>query len=101
MFFFFSNLERISCVGNELDEPHFVSDHVVHNPTINPVNIATNKPIASVFKPTLHKVESPTHKPKTIPNIGPYITSNSSKDHPPLFIILPLMEIPTSKQRVF
>ncbi len=68
---FLSNLERISCIGKDVDEPHFVSDHVVHSPTTNPVNIATDKPIASVFNPTLHNFESPTDNPKTIPNIGP------------------------------
>jgi hypothetical protein len=68
----FSYLDRISCVGKDADEPHFASDHVVQSPTINPVNIVTNNPIASVFKPTFHSAESPIHKPKTIPNIGPY-----------------------------
>jgi len=101
--FFFQNLERISCVGNEVDEPHFVSDHVVQSPTIKPVNIVTNKPIASVFKPTFHKVESSIHKPKTIPNIGPYYSKKSfgKKTFLNIFIILPSMEILTSKPRVF
>lgn len=55
-----------------MDEPHFTSDHVVQSPTINPVTIVTSRPIASVFKPTFHSVGSLIHKPKTIPNIGPY-----------------------------
>lgn len=77
--FFFSYLERISCVGNELDEPHLTSDHVVKSPKINPVSIVINKPIASVLKPTFHNVESLIHKPKTIPKIGPYSEKDSFK----------------------
>jgi hypothetical protein len=68
----FLYLERISFVGNDVEEPHFVSDHVVQSPTINPVSMVTNNPMASVLNPTFHKAESPIHKPKTIPNIGPY-----------------------------
>jgi hypothetical protein len=97
-----SYLERISCVGNDVDEPHLASDHVVQSPTINPVNIATNKPITSVFNPTFHNVGSPTHNPKTIPNIGPYQIQSIKQNLLPKFsFISPLMEKLTLKQLIF
>ena len=80
VFFYFEMYEyylmRISSVGNDSVEPHFVSDHVVKSPNMNPVSALTAIPVHSDLNPEYHKSLSRMRTPITKPMIGPYQRRN-------------------------